>query len=304
MTQPMPDNQPVEVTEANLREMTNQFEGAPMMQPTESAPQEEGAPVSPEAMPDQPQQNAPQEKGKAFEEALAEYLKDTPFKSVDELKKSYKEIQGEYTRVNQKVKPYEQLLSDLNDPQFANFVDQARALYKNPHLAQAYTQPQASMPDPRLYNLYDEKDVSRYNQDVSNFMAQQLDSRLNSRLSQIEQQNRLNDFRRELKSVYPDADPDEVEKFLQSKGNDWKYTDIYKVMHYDNLKSKLTDEIRKELTKQMEEAGKQTTPQTSTAQQGKPKAEDIIDYIAKRGLDAAKGKYGSKVTMDVVRQYS
>ena len=310
------DNQ---TTEKSLEELTNEAfsqEGIPQLNevrqsPQSDAPEEE--PASVEGTPAQTQSgqvsDISEDERKFLEEIRAlKEISGTPFKSPADLVKSYKEVQSQWTKDHEfvtKVKPYEQLLNDVTtDANFANFLQQAAVLYKNPQLASAYINPSGNLnspPDPRSYNMFDDADLQRYQKDQADYMARQLDARLNARFSTIEQQTRIEKAKAELKGAFPDVNPDEVLDWVQKKGTNWSLVDAYKIREFDNIKTKALEEARKELNQKLETAGKTTTPTTSASPKGGVKVEDILSHIARYGGDSARKKFGEKNFNDALR---
>jgi hypothetical protein len=292
-----------EVTMENLEQMTNQVEAPGQFQA--SQPQEPQV----ETLPPSASELATQ-KGQASVPEIPDFLKETPFKTPDELAKGYKNLQGEFTKTTQRIKPYEQFLERTEkDRNFANFVEQARLLYDNPNLAQAYMPAQAAgsdgRPNPNAYDLSTAEGFAKYNQDFENFVLRNADSRVNARLSQIEQQNRMEQLKWQFKQKFGDADPDAMFQWAQQNIPQLNPFEVaYKLHEYDNLKSQATAEARKEINKQVETAQTAKTPTAASSSQGMAQAEDVIDYIVKHGTEKAYKKFGKAEVIRVEKEFS
>lgn len=311
------DNQ---TTETDLEKLTNETygqEGIPQLgesagkSPDEVVPDVEPAPPdeTPAAPTDPKGGQVSEEEQSLLNELRAlKEMSGTPFKTPLDLVKSYKDLQSQWTKDHEfvtKVKPFEQLLGDMSDPNFANFIQQSAVLYKNPHLASAYVNPQGQMntpPDPRSYNMFEDTDKARYDKDLSDYFSRTIDSRMNARFASSEQQTKLDKMRGELKAAFPDSNSPELEKWVSSRANDWSLIDAYKIREFDNLKSKSMEEARKELTHKLETASRTTTPTPTASAKGSFKVEDIIEFIGRYGGDAAKKKFGDKPYSDALRQ--
>lgn len=303
----MPDNQ--QVSEQELEQLTNQAFGEELS--GNRTPETQGSEVEPAT---QVTQNAPVEpEGQADYSALKPFLDETPYKgddvveSVKKMVEGYKNIQGQYTKTNERVKRYEQLLQDVEgDPALAQFIEQARTLYRNPQLAQAYQGggQQDAMPDPRSYDLSTYEGYEKFYSDMNNYQARQLDSRLNARFGQIEAQRMIDGQKNQLKQFFPDANPEDVVEQVQKKAGSWTLTDAYKALDYDNLKSRAMEEARKELTKQLENAGKSGTPSATSQSKGKVSVDDVLGHINRYGSEAARKKYGDKAYYEVLQSSS
>jgi hypothetical protein len=302
---PEPVGQP-EVTLENLENLTNQSE-APDQFPATPEP----ASTTEELPPSLSEQPAAQ-RGQAAEPQVPDFLKETPFKSPDELAKGYKNLQSEFTKTSQRIKPYEQFLERIEkDRAFANFVDQAKLLYDNPQLAQAYQPPQAAgeggRPNPNAYDLSTAEGFAKYNQDFENYVLRNADSRVNARLSQIESQNRMEQEKWQFKQKFPDVqvDPEEAFRWAQQNVPNFnRYEVAYKLREFDNLKSKIAEEARKELNEQVKTAQTTRTPAASAPSHTVAKADDIIDYIARYGSDKAMAKFGKADVLKTIQDFS
>lgn len=307
----MAENQP---SMAELKEATNMAMADEV--PYAITPEPEAKPDAPKA--DEPVLELetatppPTESKATLPPELQDAFKDTPFtgedlvKNVSDAVKSWKSTSSEYTKLREKVKPYEQLLDEVSrDQNLANFLRQAEMLYRNPQLASAYATPQGNVdapPDPRQYDMYDANQYQAYQQALTDYNARFVDSRLNARLSQIEQQQKINDEKAKLQQAFPDVNPDEVLNRIRAKGTNWTAVDAYKALEYDNLKSKMLEEARKELTNKLETANKTTSPTPTGATKSTIKVADVIAYINKHGGESAKKKFGLEIFNKALRE--
>ena len=234
-------------------------------------------------------------------------LAETPYKSIKDIVKGYKNLQSELTKKGEKFKNFESVSDRLDsDANFKQFYEQALALYDNPQLAQAYANPQAgkaSTPDPREYDLYSDEGLQKYNQDLSDYQSRQLDERLNARFRTIDQRDSIERARLHLKESFPDAKAEEVEKFITEKNGRWNLSDVYKIMAYDNLKENASVEARKNIQQKMEMASN-ASPATSASSSSAVNSEDVVRHIIKHGIDSARKKYGSRETMSAQSDYT
>lgn len=311
------DNQPKEQT---LEELTNEVygqEGVPQLNtvresqesvtPEAEPASAEGTPVVADPTPAVSGQVSPDDL-KLLEDirAISE-VSGTPFKSVPDLIKAHKELQSQWTKdhdVVTRVKPYEQLLSDMNDPNFANFLQQAAVLYKNPSLAASYINPTGQIntpPDPRSYNMFEDQDLQRYQKDQTDYMNRQLDSRINARFAASEGQTKTDKMKSDLRTAFPESNPDDLLQWVGKRGNDWSLIDAYKIREFDNIKTKAMEDARKELNQKMETATRTTTPAPSASPKGNVKVEDIISHISRYGGDSARKKFGDKNYLEALR---
>lgn len=246
-------------------------------------------------------------------EELRTILKETPYyqegRDVKEvaaqLSRGYKELQGTHTKLSQKVKSLEPIL-DLaaSDPSLANFLQQAATLYRNPHLASAYVNPQGNVntrPDPRMYDMTDPAHYQQFNTDLENWTSRQLDERLNTRLSSMEQRQQLELYKMEFRKSFPDANPEEVVAQMQSLTGQNPLVFAWKALSYDTLKSSSMEAARKEVSTKLEEAQKTKTPQASSP--SKPvNMSDIVEHIKRYGASAAIKRYGQEKVEGVLRE--
>lgn len=245
--------------------------------------------------------------------SIKQFLDETPYGGddiIERVKKTvdgYKNIQSEFTKVKQKLAPHEQLLNDLEtDKQLQEYINQAVNLYRNPQLAQAYLNNQNPdlRPDPRNYDMSTVEGYDQYNREVEAFLQRQLDSRINARFGQIEQQQEVEKQKYAFKQVFPEVNPDEAIEQVKKKGKNWTLADAYKALDYDNLKTKLTESIRKELTQQLEKAGTTASPQNNGGATTKLSVTDIINHINKYGGESAKKKFGDKAFQQAMQKAS
>lgn len=293
-------------------------EGKPVMEPTDrvltdgepdekpaegegTTPEVEGKPDASVADSGKPAQMPPEGK---IDDALLKALEETPFKSVPDVVKGYKNILSESTKFREKAKPFEQLIDEASvDRNLGNYIQQAVMLYKNPQLAAAYATPGgsvASPPDPRNYDMFNPEQVQKYQTDLQGYMARELDGRLNARLSDMEQRQTLEKMKFEFKQAYPSADPESVLKWYREKGP-WSLTDVYKAMNYDNLKSEALNEARREITKQMESARTTKTPAGASTSSEPVKIQDVLDYVTRYGEKATRKKFGDTKYLEALR---
>jgi hypothetical protein len=297
----MPDNP--EVTEENLEQLTNALEGDGSQVP---APTAEPVPTQ------EPTKEEPTTAPDPINE-LRELLKDTPYyqegKDVKEvaqkLKEGYKSLQAELTQRAQKIKPFEPLLNRIGtDPQFASFIEQARTLYENPQMQRAYMNPTEAAPDPRQFDFYQPDQYQQFRQQEADWMTRQINSVVNTRLAGLEAANQAEMFKFQFKQKFPGADPETVLRQLyQWQSNPGQINPLeiaYKAMEFENVSSREAEKVRKELTAKMEEAGKNKTPTAPTTTTN-ANPDDVIDYIAKNGPEAAEKKWGKKFVNDLIR---
>ena len=300
------------ISAADLEKATNEMYGQDFVPQSQPSPSEAQSPDAVETEPAPELETAApeakggqadltdEEKGLLNELRAMKEITGTPFKTLSDLVKAYKELQSTYTKEHEfvtKAKPVEQLVSSaIADPNLAQYLAQAKMLYDNPQLASAYVGQGGRVdtpPDPRSYNMFDEADLGRYQKDLSDYNARAVDARINARLAGIESQTRLEKMKSELKQVYGEANPDEVLSWIQSKGNNWNLVDAYKVKEFDNIETRAMEKARKELTTKLEQANRGTQPQATTSGAKQTvKIDDILTYISKYGGEAAKKKYG------------
>lgn len=302
--------QPTEPTQADLEQAAAEFMGEPPQEPV-AATSEPPAPATKE-----PDEGAPSEPSDPFSE-LREALKDTPYyqeggdikESVAKLKNGYKELQGEYTRTKERVKPFEQLVQKLStNHQLRQTLEQVLPYLENPAMLQAYTHvgPNGqllSRPDPLAYgDLYDPQVRAKYDQDVAAYEQRMLDERLNTRLSSYEQQQKLELQKLEFKKAFPEIDPEVVLSRAQSElAGQNPLVLAHKALNYDNLYSQALEKARKELSQKLEEAGKNKTPAASAPTQP-VNVGDILKAIETLGSERAVEKYGQKRVNEALRE--
>lgn len=245
---------------------------------------------------------------------LREALKDTPYyqegrdvkELVAELKKGYKELQGSHTKLSQKVKPIEQLLDRISNPQIARTIEQILPYVENPSLLQAYVNPQGQVvtgePNPANYDLLTPEGQAQFQRDTLAYARQAAQEDVKAFTSRWEQQKQLELQKLEFKKQFPDVDPDTVLQEAQSKlAYQNPLVTAWKALNYDNLKSQAMEEARKELGKKLEDAAVNKTPQASAPTKA-PNLNDILQYIASRGVEAAKKRYGSAKVDEAMRE--
>ena len=294
--------QEIEVTEDNLEEMTNQVFGG-----EEPAPEGEQSDVAEQPEEAKPEEPAPDAAPVEQAEELPEWLKGTPYKKPEELAKGYKNLQAELTKRTEKIKPFEQFLQlSSADPKFAQYLQNAMAMYQNPELAKAYQNPVVQRPNPWNYEQSPEGQ-KQFDSDMEAYEQRKFNDLLNSRLSSIEQYNSDQLQRFQFQQKYQDADIQDIEQFMQSILNDPssanKYEIAYKLKTYDQLKSQAMEEARKEVAKKMETAGKTGSPKAAAnAQKTNATVENIIDYIMKYGDGAASKKFGAATVNKAIQE--
>jgi hypothetical protein len=301
----MADNQP---TPAELETMTNTVLAPDFgtEAPTEGQPQD----ASPKT--DEPaQETAPQEQTPAQPDGgqvgispeILKVLEETPYKTIPDVVKGYKELQSQYTKVNEKVKPFEQLLNDISaDPNIAKFVQEAVFLAKNPELARAYqakNSPVDTPPDPRQYDLYDPTQLQQYNEAFAQYMQRQVDVATQSRFKEVEQAREIDRMKMELKQSFPEADADEILAWVKQP-RQYSLSDAYKLKNWDAREQQLTEKIRKELNNRIETAGK-GTPTASASPPKQESISDIANFAAKHGEQATIKKYGQGRYMEAMQ---
>lgn len=291
-----------QVTEDQLREMTNaeygQGEQAQAPAPTEAM---EVQPVAEETI--APETSAEPAGQVDISESLKDLLDETPYKGDDivegvkKLSEGYKNLQSEYTKTRERVKPHEQLLNEVvADRNLADFLEQARVLYKNPHLVSAYASSQGridTQPDPRQYNMYEDADLARYQKDLSEHNSRQVDSRLNARLGEMEQRNQIETWKFQFRQGRPDVDADELYSWAQAetqKINPFEQT--YRIKNFEAMESQAMEKARKELNNQLKIAQTTKTPVAPSGAPQKFSAADIIAYQNKYGAAAAVKRFG------------
>jgi hypothetical protein len=314
------DNQP---DLKQLEVMTNELEGIETIPEVETSPEPVAQPPAVEAEPSQPTPEPIVPGQSDISGELKKVLGDSPYvgedvvESVRKLAEGYKNLQSQYTKVNEKVKPREQLLKELDtDPKLAETVNQLLTLYKNPAMAEAYklqTGQTEVRPNPVNYNVVNPQDgqtyfdQARYEADVDKYMARQLDTRLNARFAELDQQRKIERMKSDFKQAFPDVDPDLAHTEAMKK-TDWTLVDAWKALKYDEaisgLRSKTEAEVRKEITKQLEEASKSKTPVSSSTPQTKTSPAEIVQYMAKYGTKKAFEKYGKENAESAAREFS
>lgn len=265
--------------------------------PTEPAPE-----VTPATAPATP------EVSQAVTDDILKALEETPFKSVPDVVKAYKSLQSETTKFREKVKPFEQLFSGLEtDNGFRQFIEQATQLYRNPQLAQAYQQPnqqQGGQPDPRNYDLSTYEGLQQFQQDTIAHAQRAAFETVNQRMSGWEQQQALEKAKLEFRGKYPDQNPDEILDFVKERNGKWSLEDAYKIRDYDNLKTKMYEQARKELATKVNEASRNTPIPSAPADKPSTSPMEVMTYLQKYGLPAANKKWGDDKVRDAIKKFT
>lgn len=275
--------------------------GMPYEPPVEGQPAPDASPEAETETPGTPEKSEPATDPFAD---LRETLKDTPYyqegrdikEVAAELKKGYKELQGWQSKTQEKVKPYEQLLDQMSkDANLREFVKRAQEMYYNPQLAQAYINPQGQAisgePDVSRYDMYSAEGQQAYHKDMLAYTRRVAQEDVNAKLSGWEQQQKTEMTKLEFRKLHPEIDPDKVLADAQEKfGGQNQIELMWKALNYENLASQMYEKARKELSGQLEDAGKTKTPQG--APPAKPSSiEDILRYIEAKGGEAARKRY-------------
>lgn len=322
----LPDNP----TEADLEAATNATMGdyldSPLTRANAPDPQPDATPAAPQGTPQpgsgaEPTPPTPtpstagqgefsdEEKSLLNELRALKEMSGTPFKTPADLVKAYKELQRQWTGDHDfvtRAKPLEHLVTKANqNPAYLQFLEQATQFFDNPQLAAPYAGQAGGVdapPDPRAYNLYDAEDYARFNQDNANYMARNVDSRINARFSQTEAKARLDSQKADLVRQFPGVNADEVIARIQERAKQgWSITDGYKVIEWENMKARALEEARGELNKQLAEAGRTGTPTPSAASQKAITFNEIVEYFNKYGSEATIKKFGERNYNDALR---
>lgn len=303
-----------EVDYTELERMTNEEEGwveqtensEPTPEPV--APQTEPVIEKPESTQVVPETPAPVEQSKSAEvkvdDVVAKVSKETPYKTVDDLINGYKSSQSEVTKFIEQVKPFKQLIDDLNqDSGLRQFIEQATQLYRNPSLAQAYVQPQGQ-PDPRNYDLSTYEGLQQFQQDTIAHAQKAAFETVNQRMSGWEQQQALEKAKLEFRQKYSDANPDDVLKFIQSKGKNWTIEDAYKIMNYDKVKEHAYEQARKEVLEKANQAAKNAPVSSAPADKPSVSPSEMMNHITRYGLASANKKWGEEKVKTAIKQFT
>jgi len=230
-------------------------------------------------------------------------MSGTPYKSPADLVKGYKELHSTWTKEHEfvnRVKPHEQLVNDmLTDPNFAQFIQEATTMFRNPQLAASYSSAAHGQvdapPDPRNFDMYDPDQKLDYDKAQADYINRQLDSRINARFGQSEAKLRLENEKAQLKTLFPDTDPDDIVKRITERSKKgWNLVDGYKVLEFDNIEAKAREKARVELTSKFENAQRTGSPLSAGGSQQQVQLGDILDHITKHGSDSARKKFGDK----------
>lgn len=319
------DNQETSVDRAELEAEAAQMMGAPQGQPQEAeqtestsgdtsassdevASEESGATeVATEAEP--ALQLNEEEKALLGEFRKLTNVDGTPFKSVGALKDGYKNLQGQWTKTQERMRQHERFLSRLeSDQQYRQYVEQLDAMVDNPQLAQAILAQkfgvQDTMPDPLQYDISDPAQHQKYMQDVTAYNQRQVNGVINARLSQMEQKAQMDTLRSQFQMKRPDIqNPDElldwVSKNIREIG---AFEAAYRMREFDNLRAKALEDAKRELLSKVQEAGKTTTPASTAPPAKKISADDVLKAIDTLGVEGAKKKYGKERVLDALEK--
>lgn len=306
---PTTDNPTTEVNMAELERMTNAEHGwVPESKSSEPKPE----PVSEVKAP------APVAAGQASIDELREIFKDTPYyqegrdvkEVAAELKKGYKELEGQNTKTSQRLKPFEQLI-DLasKDPKFAQALHLARDVYMNPALQEAYANQAAGLqrPDPTQFDLYDPAQRQTYDQAVTDYEARLIDSRINARFSTIEQERSVNQAKAEFKQLVPDGNADELMKWVNEDFTNLSIGErmrgFWQLKNLPKLREQIYAEVRKDVGAKIETASK-STPVAPAPPSQTVSDEEIVKYVTLYGPKAAATRYNQKTVDAAVNRYT
>lgn len=313
------ENQEVDLKE--LERLTNEEDGYVAEQTEESEPsvnepqpQTNGAIETPESQTVVPEVPVTENKSAELkvDDVVSKVSKETPYKTVEDLINGYKSSQSEVTKFIEKVKPVEQLINDVTqDPQLRQFIDQAVQLYRNPSLAQQYVQPQTSNVqgvNPANYDLYTPEGQYAYQQAVEQ-MAEQKAQRIafetvNQRMSGWEQQQAIEKAKLEFSRENPEANVDEVMKFVQERNGKWSLSDAYKIANYDKVKSQAYEQAKKEILSKQQEAVKNSTQSSSSTDKPTITPTEMVSYVSKYGVESANKKWGVEKVRTAIRQFT
>ena len=319
----MPDETQVTVVPEEAVDLTaleiatnHEFTGTPPASETAPEPEAATPPVETEVAPQpetpvaegQSETLTDDEKALLTEIRSLKELEGLPYKSLPEFFKGYKNIQGEFTKVREKTKPFEAVLDRMSrDPQYANLVQQAQALLDNPQLLQAYQgqiAPGDPRPNPTQFNVYEPEGFTQYEKALDSWTQRQLDARINARLGQVEQNARLDNFKREFKAKFPEAeDADTLLQWASTVMTSFNPFEIaHKVKNWDNVQGQIESRVRKELTDTLKKASETKTPTGSPASKPQPTTTEILNHITRFGGEATKQRYGEKAMNEALKQ--
>ena len=299
-------------TEAELEQMTNEEEGWER-QPEQGAPTEptgelptNETPVTAEPPKVEPETPA-QSQSVSITDDILKSLEETPFKSVPDVVKAYKNLQSEFTKERETVKPHKQLIDRINsDVNFRQFLAQAEQLYSNPQLAQSYLQPQQATgePNPMNYDLYTPEGMAKFQQDTLAYAQKAAFETVNQRMSGWEQQQAIEREKLAFRQKYSDVDPDDVLNFVQERQGKWSLEDAYKIKNYDNLKQQAYEQAKKEIIAKSQEASKNTPANTGQASTPSVSPSEMMQFIQRYGVESANKKWGSGKVRDAIKQFT
>lgn len=313
---------PVELTTDNVLEHVKSDDDLRALEESISPPASEpkapesqdSAPAAEKQEPSAPEAQGGQDKHDMTDEDMllwkelkaVQDIAGTPYKTLADFVKGYKSLQGEYTKTRDTIKPHEAIVDRLSrDQRFRETVEQAALILDNPSLAEAYARqmsPGDPRPDPRMYDLNDSDQFARYNQDVEAWTARQLDSRINTRLGQIEQGMRMQTFANDFKSKYPNVqNPDDLLSWSQQNVPRLNpYEIAYRLREFDNIRGQIEAQVRQEYSKRLTETQKKT-PQ-GTAPSKEAGVTEVLEHIARYGESPAIKRYGKENVDRAMRQ--
>lgn len=314
--QPQQANPEPKVDVAQLEQATNQmygWEGSSDEQPEpEVSESEPSSQAQPPAVEEAKEEAAPiketgkQDAGQSFD-TIKPFLDDTPFKGDDivkgvgDLAKSYKSLLSEYTPLSQKVKPYKAIIDRMDvDPTYKQNMLLAHEMLSNPKMLEAYQAQQMGRPDPTQYDLYTPEGRTAYDQAEENYIARQLDSRINQRFASLEQERMKERHISELKAAFPESNPEEVVRFAQEKSQSLGLADFYKLSQWDAREAQLTEKIRKEMTSKLQQAQSSKTPEAAPPKEA-VQVNDVLKFVGRYGIDSANKKFGEEAVWNILR---
>jgi len=233
---------------------------------------------------------------------LAKYFEGTPFKgedvvkSVQDVVKSYKELEGRFTKDREKFKEFDSLVDKArNTPQLREALRKLEEWHDNPELVKPYLQSQAETPpDPRQYDIYTPEGLQAYDQARTDYILRLMDKRESARFAKFEQERQIEREKAAFKQEFPNADADEIYQWAKERSQKgMPLSDFYKIRDYDNLKTRLTEDVRKDFNKQVE-AATQKTPSAPSSVEPEVSDLDILKYSTHYGIDSAEKKYGKR----------
>jgi hypothetical protein len=309
------ENQEVDLKE--LERLTNEEDGYVAEQTAdaepnvnESQPQTNNAIETPESQTVIPEVPVVENKSAELkvDDVVSKVSKETPYKTVEDLINGYKSSQSEVTKFIEKVKPVEQLINDVTqDPQLRQFIDQAVQLYRNPQLAQQYMQPNVQnggQPNPQQYDLYTPEGLAQFQQDTLSYAQKAAFETVNQRMSGWEQQQQIEKAKLEFSRENPDANVDEVMKFVQERNGKWSLGDAYKIANYDKVKTQAYEQAKKEILSKQQEAVKNSTQSSSPTDKPTITPTEMVSYVSKYGVESANKKWGVEKVRTAIKQFT